>query len=280
MTQKIKGIIPEQRRALVLEHIQRRDVISVQEVARLIGASVSTVRRDFKELASRGIIVRVHGGAKMALSQQTTSEPDYHFTSHVFVSEKEAIGRTAAGLLKSGQSVLFDSSSTVFQAARAVIQKRLQILALTNDLNIAKTMADSPQIQLKVTGGSLRPGSYTLIGDPGQSFLESLHVDVCFLGVHAITPSRQTTGQSGRNACPTLSDTSLEIVAMKRRMAQAARKTVVLADSSKFGLSAFSDVCPLTDINIIITDRNIKPDYQTSLEQNGVQVIIADQNNT
>ncbi|HHD64185.1 MAG TPA: DeoR/GlpR transcriptional regulator [Desulfobulbaceae bacterium] len=278
MKKQSENIIPEQRRALVLGHIQREGVVSVQKVAQLIGTSVATVRRDFAELANRGMIVRIHGGAMLALSQQTTFEPDYHFTSKVFVSEKEAIGKVAAELLQPRQSVLFDSSSTVFQAARFVVERGIPILALTNDLNIANALADAPRVELKVTGGSLRSGSFTLVGDPGRSFLGSLHVDVCFLGIHAIAlrPHHNNSG-SNKDPCATLSDTSLEVVAMKRQMVRAARKKVVLVDSSKFGISAFCDVCTLDYIDIIITDRNIQPDQQRCLERNGIQVIIADQ---
>jgi DeoR family transcriptional regulator of aga operon len=278
VNRKLDGIIPEQRRALVLEHIQRQDVISVQKVARLIGASASTVRRDFQELADRGMIVRIHGGAMLALSQRTTFEPDHHFSSQVFVSEKEAIGRAASELLQPGQSVIFDSSSTVFQAARFVIKRRIPILALTNDLNIAKAMVDAPRVELKVTGGSLRPGSFTLVGDPGQTFLDTLHVDICFLGIHALAfTSHLGTSERWSDSCSTLSDTSLEIAAMKRRMVHAAKKKVVLMDSSKFGLSAFCDVCTSKSIDVIITDPNIQSDQKKCLERNGLQVIVADQ---
>lgn len=279
MNLKSDNIIPEQRRAVILEHVQRQGSISVPEVASLLSASVSTVRRDLDELASRGVIVRTHGGAMLAISQQTTFEPDYHSASQVFAAQKKSIGRTAANLIQQRQSVLFDSSSTVFQAANFVIERRLPIVALTNDLNIAKIMADTPHIQLKVTGGSLRPGSYTLMGSPGQEFIDTIHVDVCLLGVHAITLSARKGKPDNSNldnSCGTLSDTSLDIVAMKRRMVHAARKIIVLADSSKFGLSAFCDVCALEKIDTIVTDQNIQSDQKDLLENNGVEVVIAD----
>jgi len=277
MSKLEEGIMPEQRRAVVLEHIQRRGVISVQEGARLTGASLSTVRRDFAELARRGMIVRIHGGAMLAISQQTTFEPDYQFTSQVFISEKEAIGRVAAAQVQPHQSVIFDSSSTVFQVARFVMERRIPILALTNDLNIAKAIADSSQVELKVSGGSLRPGSFTLVGDPGWSFINNLHVDICFLGIHAISLQSQNNS-SGKvvDPCASLSDTSLEVVAMKRQMVQAAKRTIVVLDSSKFGLSAFCDVCTLKSVDTIITDRNLTSKHKHCLERKGIQVIIAD----
>jgi len=266
-------IIPEQRRTLIYNLIQQRGSVSVQELADLSGASISTIRRDLDELARRGTIERTHGGAILTLAQQTTFEPAYKIASRMFTGEKAAIGRTCTDLLEQGQSVIFDSSSTVYQAARAVVDRKFTMLALTNDINIAAALANSSSIQLKVIGGSLRPGSYTLLGDPGLSFLNQLHVDVCLLGIQSI--GGHLTGNTGDAADGTLSDTSLEVAAMKRAMIQAARKTVVLADSSKFGPPAFSDVSDFSTIDVLITDSGIKPAQKRALESAGVQVIVA-----
>lgn len=87
------------------------------------------------------------------------------------------------------QSVIFDSSSTVYEAAYQVVEKGLKLTAVTNDIRIAELLAGSPLIHLLVSGGSLRPGSYTLVGEPGTSFLQRLHVDVALMGIHAINNS-------------------------------------------------------------------------------------------
>ena len=266
-------IIPEQRRTLIYKLIQQRGSISVQELADLSGASISTIRRDLDELARRGTIERTHGGAILTLAQQTTFEPAYKFASRMSIGEKAAIGRTCADLLEPGQSVIFDSSSTVYQAASAAIDRKITVLALTNDVNIAIAMANASAIELNVLGGSLRPGSYTLLGDPGLSFLNQLHVDVCLLGIQAI--SLHQGENAGDVVTGTLSDTALAVAAMKRAMIQAARKTVVLADSSKFGPPAFSDVSDLSMVDTLITDSGIKPAQKSILESAGVQVMVA-----
>ncbi len=272
--EKPENLIPEQRRTLIFNLIQRSGSVSVQELADLIGASVSTIRRDLDVLASRGSVARTHGGAILTLSQRTTFEPDYKYASPMFKEEKSAIGKAAADCIRQGQSVIFDSSSTVFHAACHARDQHCSITALTNDINIAAAMVNAPPIELKVIGGTVRPGSFTLLGEPGMSFLGGLHVDVCFLGIQAIQ-LYSAPAAAAPLSCGALSDTSLEVAAMKRRMVQAARRTFVLADSSKFGPPAFCDVCDFSQIDAIITDRGIDSGKQAILKKSGLEVIVA-----
>ena len=106
------GLIPEQRKSRILEIIHKQGTGGVREIAGLVGASISTVRRDLAELEERGTIKRIRGGAMLTLNVRTTFEPDYQYASQVAVDQKEAIGRAAAELIVDGESVIFDSSST------------------------------------------------------------------------------------------------------------------------------------------------------------------------
>ncbi len=266
------GLIPEQRKNRILEIVNKQGAGGVREIASLIGASVSTVRRDLAELEERGSIKRIRGGAMLTLNVRTTFEPDSRYASQVAAEQKEAIGRAAAEIISDGESVIFDSSSTVYQAARFALEKRSNILAVTNDVETASLLTRGGADKLQVLGGSLRPGSYTLLGDPGQEFLQRLHVEICFLGIQAIhLPARSASGFKSEG--PSLSDTSTEVAAMKRAMLHAARKKVLLADSSKFGQTAFCEVCHLDEINTIITDTGLDADVKGELESLGVEVI-------
>lgn len=271
MEQEI-GLIPEQRKSRILEIIYKQGTGGVREIAGLIGASISTVRRDLAELEERGDIKRIRGGAMLTLNVRTTFEPDYQYASQVAVEEKEAIGRAAADLVDEGESVIFDSSSTVHQAARFVKERGSNILAVTNDVETACLLARGRGINLQVLGGSLRPGTYTLLGDPGLEFLQRLHVEVCFLGIQAIhLPARNPSGLKTKVAG--LSDTSTDVAAMKRAMLSAARRTVLLADSSKYGQRAFFQVCRLDEIDTVITDSGLDAGMKGDLESLGIEVI-------
>ena len=122
----------------------------------------------------------------------------------------DAIDRLAADRLQDNQSVIFDSSPTVYEAARQVAEKALTLTAVTNDIRIGELLAGSRSIHLLVSGVSLRPGSFTRIGEPGTSFLRNLHVDVALMGIHAINQS---------SCC----DTSLEVAYAKRYSVAAAK---------------------------------------------------------
>ena len=247
---------------MFFDMIRHRGAVSVTELAQLTGISPSTVRRDLAKLDSSGSIQRSHGGATISLSQRTTFEPGSKFASRMARSKKEAIGRKAAKILKDEQSVIFDSSSTVYQAARQVVLNKLPITAITNDLEISKLFMESKETKLINLGGVLRKGTYTLLGDPGLGFLKTLHTDVCFLGIQGIANGH-------------LSDSSLEVAAMKKRMLDAAGVKVLLADSTKFGEQGFRDVCGLNRIDLIVTDDAIDPRHLEELERQGVMVKLA-----
>lgn len=255
-------MIPAERHALILDAVRRAGAASIQTLASEIGASLATVRRDLDHLTERGYLERTHGGAMLRTRMRATFEPSADISSGVAHEAKAAIGALAADLLEDGQSVIFDSSSTVLEAARAVVRRGLALTAVTNDLRIAHLFAGCPDVTLIVTGGTLRSESYTLIGEPGHSFAEGLMADIALIGTHSL-------------AGLWLSDTSLEIAETKRRLAAAARRMVVLADSSKFEQPAFRRVCPLSSAAMLICDDGLPSSQRKAIEEAGVAVSLA-----
>ena len=156
-------IIPAQRRSLILELIRQKGVLSVNELSGIIGVSLPTIRRDLDWLAKTGAVQRSHGGATLKTTPGTTFEPDYKIASRVARQEKAMIGKLAADRLRDNQSVIFDSSSTVYEAAYQVVEKGLKLTAVTNDIRIGELLAGSPLIHLLVewrlsSAGFLHPG--------------------------------------------------------------------------------------------------------------------------
>ena len=253
-------MIAAQRRALILEHLRRHGADSITSLAQTIGVSPSTIRRDLDYLTESGHIVRSHGGAILSERLHTTFEPQREIGARIAHAAKAAIGARAADLLEPGQSVIFDSSSTVLEAAKAVVARKLRLTVCTNDIGTAATLAESEMLQLVVLGGTNRFGSLTMIGDPGLSFLERIHADVAFIGIHSLFGER-------------LSETSIDVAAMKRRMIASATRAIVLADASKFSHPAFCDVAPITDVDAIITDSTIGETERRALAETGVELI-------
>ena len=171
----------------MLEHIRKRGAASIQELSEAIGISLSTVRRDLEHLEERGYLERSHGGALIQKQLQSTFEPEAAITAEFDRPEKESIGLAAAATLHSGASVIFDSSSTVLAAARASVERDIALTAVTNDLGIGQALSASNRIRVLCLGGTVRPESLTVLGEPGESFLGNLRVDVAFIGTHAIS---------------------------------------------------------------------------------------------
>ena len=231
--------IPAQRRAEVRGLVSRRGAASISEISATLGVSASTVRRDLGALEKEGVLRRSHGGAVTV--ERTASEMLFKDRRRHNRREKGRIGEYAVGLLEAGQSVLFDSSSTVLGAAEALGRRPVGITAVTNDVAIASVLAEAPGVSVVVPGGEVREGSFTLLGPLLGSFLSGLHVDVTLLGMHAISGDA-------------MSESSLPVVEAKRAMIGAARRVVLLADHSKFCPPAFFEVARTGEIHDLVTD--------------------------
>jgi DeoR family transcriptional regulator of aga operon len=262
MTRPGPELIPAHRRALILEHIQKRGAASIQELADAVHASPSTVRRDLEHLEERGYLERAHGGALLQQRQpRSTFEPESAISAQLARPEKRAIGLAAAAMLGGGESVIFDSSSTVAMAARACLDRDLALTAVTNDLAIGQMLAMSVKMRVVVPGGTVRPGSMTMTGMPGEAFITRLHADIAFIGVHAISKSTPT-------------ETSLEVAAMKAAMISAARRVILLADGSKFRIATFCDVCDPSKMHEVVTDDQAPKAEIAELRRNGIVVTV------
>lgn len=251
--------IAPQRHAMILEHLQREGAASIHDLVGVVRASQSTIRRDLEQLVASGYLERAYGGAVLPRGPRSTFEPSFAVATGLASEAKRAIGEFAAMRIQSGHSVMFDSSSTVLEAARAVARRGTAITAVTNDLAIARLLADFEHIRVVVPGGSVRPGSLTLAGEPGPSFLRTIHTDIAFIGCHAITDG-------------TLTETSLDVAAMKQAIIAASQQTIALADSSKFRTPAFATICNLEDIDEVITDLEAPPATMDRLRDHGIAV--------
>lgn len=252
-------LIPAARRARLLALVREMGAASVPDLSAALGVSASTVRRDLEALNAAGELQRAHGGA---LAFSTGFEPAMREAERTALPAKRAIGAIAATMVEAGQTVLFDSSSTVLEAARHVAGRAVPCTAVTNDLRIAALLAEAPQVRLIVTGGTLRPGSTTLMGAPGEGFARDLAVDIAFIGAHAVTGLR-------------VSETSPEVAGMKRAFAAAGRRVVLLADAGKFGPPAFVRAFDLMPGAAVVSDPAIPGPAAEALRRGGVELLCA-----
>jgi DeoR/GlpR family transcriptional regulator of sugar metabolism len=238
-------VLPAQRQARIVQQLLEGGFVEISQLSESLGADRSTIRRDLRDLEKRGLVRRARGGAFAGPAAGHADIP-YKMKRAENRASKQAIGRFAASLVGDSESVLLDSGSTTFEVARALL-RRHDVSIVTNDLKVAMCLADSPRVQLVVTGGILLESVYTLVGPRTVAELRELHVDRVFLGADAIHHEAGITNM-----------TFVE-VEVKRAMVQAAREVVVVADSSKFGERALAPVCGLDEIDVIVTDIGLEP---------------------
>jgi DeoR family transcriptional regulator, aga operon transcriptional repressor len=259
MAQKSKLLI-EQRRRRMLDLVGQDGQATVAELAKLFSISAVTARGDLDALASMGTIVRSHGGAVRRL--ETAQDYPLRTKEALHREEKCRIGRAAGELVRPGETIILDSGTTTVEIARHLkILKIQSVTVITNALNIALELADTPGISLIMIGGLLRPVSCSFVGPQAESMMSELHADRLFLAVDGFDLQ---TGPS----TPDVLEAQLNNMMMR-----SAREVTVVADFSKLGRRAISRIGPFDRIARLITDKQAAPAFTEALRQKGIEVI-------
>ena len=248
-----------ERRNQIIDMITQQRAVKNSEIMERFGVSIETVRRDLEYLEQHGYLRRVYGGA--TLNTSLSSEPEYNSRAKVFSREKAAIAAEAAKLICPGDSVYLGVGTTV--QALAVHMKNVgEVTVFTNALRTAVELSEFPNCTVILPGGQLRAKELTVSGYPAEENFARFNIDKAFIGIGGITESGITDFHIGE-------------AQLHRQLIKNARQSVVLTDSRKVGQKAIVNVCPLEDIDIVITDSNAPKHVVKSLEQTGIQVICA-----
>ncbi len=252
-------LFSEQRKQKILELLAREQSVRVSELCLLLRASPASIRRDLQELDEAGLLSRTHGGA--VDSRMAAFEPSLAEKEDRRRAEKRAIARVAAGLIQEGDTILLDAGSTTLEIARLLRQAR-GVTVLTNALNIALELM-AAEIEVTLTGGTLRRKTQSLVGPITENVLAGLHVDKLFLATNGLDLKKGLT-------TPNVTEAQ-----SKRAMIESAREVIVVADHSKFGCVAFSRVCELGRVHRLVTDAGAPADFIKAAGKLGIQVIQA-----
>lgn len=254
----------DQRAKRILQVLLRQGNTSVDELAAHLGASAASVRRDLTRLEQRGLVHRTHGGAKLA--GQTEYEP-FRFDSSFqeregrFAEEKRRIGLAAAELIHEHETVGFTAGTTTTQVARCIRHRR-GIHIITNAVNIGMELNNQAALNVTLTGGTMRwAGAFSLTGPAAMETLSGVFLDKAFIGACGVDPLRGATTIEPDEA------------AVFRAMVRQAKQVIVVADSSKIAMVSPALICPVTDIDILITDSGIASDALANFEAKGVRVL-------
>ena len=250
------------RRKSLHRRISERGFVVVAEIAREIGVSDMTVRRDLEALARDGLVQRTHGGAVIASPATVIpTEPSYAARRELNPEAKRRIAAAAAAMVSAGEAIGLDTGSTVACLA-AELAGREGIEIVTNSLQTILAMPQQVLPEVFLLGGRLRPREGSLCGGITRQQLTSHWMDRVFIGVAGID-------EHG------LYDYSPEDAEVKLVYMQRAKATVVLCDSSKFDRRSFVRVCGFEAVGTIVTDAPLPPHIQEIAAMAGTAVLVA-----
>ncbi|WP_233843175.1 transcriptional repressor AgaR [Dyella sp. 2HG41-7] len=254
-------LLVEERRRLIVEHIESNGRATVEELAARFGTSTVTIRNDLEALARVGAIARSHGGALPA-TQAVTNDIPLNIKETRSHPQKLRIGQAAAKLINDGDTIILDSGSTTAEIARQIRQMKFDSLTVvTNALNIALELSGLPNIRVMMLGGLLRQTSYSLVGPDAEQALSRISADKLFLGVDGLDPDVGVT-------TPDPLEASLNAL-----MIRVSRETIAVFDASKLGQRSLSVITPVQTLNTVITDSSAAPDMLDALRNAGVKVM-------
>ncbi|MCK9221731.1 MAG: DeoR/GlpR family DNA-binding transcription regulator [Limnochordia bacterium] len=252
-------MLGEQRRAGILNEVQKWGTVRVSNLSELFGVTEETIRRDLEELEKQGLVRRVHGGA---IGVGSSFELPYHVREVKNPIEKTSIALQAVELINDGDTIMFDASSTALYTAQRLVQKK-NITVVTNSLRIIGELAAYPNIRVIGVGGTLCNTSLGFIGPVATKTISQFHVDKAVFSCKGITDEHGLTDAS---------EVDSEI---KRLMVKAAKETIVVVDYSKFGRIAFCNIVHLDQINCVITDSKTSVEWLMKMRERGIRVVQA-----
>jgi DeoR family transcriptional regulator, fructose operon transcriptional repressor len=248
----------EERQHRIEEFVQKVEFASLDELSRHVGASISTVRRDLTVLEAGGTLRRTHGGARVV----TPRTDEFAFTARDThqLTEKEAIGRACAELIRPRESVIIDAGTTVFHVARQLENKTLQIV--TNSLPVANHFASAQRVEVVVSGGVIYPRLGVLVGPLAVEAFSKMHADVAIMSAGGIALEGITNSHG-------------LLIEIQRAMINAAQRVIFCLDHTKFGRQSVSPLCGLDCVDTIVTDAGAPMGLVEDLRSRGIEMVVA-----
>lgn len=249
----------------VLHLLLQRGDTSIESLAALVGASAASVRRDLIQLEEQGLVQRRHGGVEVSGEMNFSPfrfDAAFALREERFPEEKRRIAVAAAGLVQDGDVIAIGPGTTTTLLGRN-LRHREKLQIVTSAMNIGMELSAYANLNVTLTGGTSRwSGSFSLVGNTAFQSLQRLNFDKVFLSGTAV--------DAARGLSVIESDEALILGEMVRR----GRQLIVIADSSKLGVTGPNTVCVTSQIHTLITDSDATAENIAAFRERGVQMIV------
>lgn len=241
----------------IVQLVNSRGSIRVSELSELCQVTEETIRRDLDRLEEAGQLKRSHGGA-ISISDSQQQETHYEEREILNIEQKKKIAQHAISYIQPYERILLDASSTAWYVAQRLPD--IPLTVLTNSIKVAMELAHKDKIEVISTGGIVSARSLSFVGPLAERSLDAYHVNKAFIsckGVHADKGISESNELQGR---------------VKQKMIECTDEVYVLADSSKFGVKAFTQVCSLAHVKTVITNQELDEEQKILFAQKAIDL--------
>lgn len=250
----------EERQREIARRARADGRVEVVSLAERFGVTSETIRRDLTVLERAGVLRRVHGGGIPV--ERLGFEPALAARDAVMTAEKERIAKAALAALPQDGAIIIDAGTTTGRLADVLPTDR-ELTVVVNAPPLATALAARPNLTVVMLGGRVRGRTMATVDDLALRPLSHLFVDVAFMATNGCTPERGLTTPDPAEA------------AVKRAMVAAARRTVLLADHTKFGNDYMARFAAVADVDVVFTDHGLDPRLAAELQAAGAEVVLA-----
>lgn len=247
----------------ILKELRREGDLSLDVLIKRLGASAASVRRDLTKLESKGLVRRTHGGVTLVeplLYEPFRYDSLFQNREQHCTAEKRRIGLSAAELIQENETVGFTAGTTTTHVARN-LRNRHNIRVITNAINIAMELSNCAGLRTFVTGGFVQwAGSFSLVGHAAIDSMKDVYMDRVFVSVCGIDLVRGITVIEPEEALTF------------RAMIQQSKQVVVVTDSTKLGMVTPSLICPISSVNVVVTDTHVSDKTVAPFLERGIEV--------
>jgi DeoR family ulaG and ulaABCDEF operon transcriptional repressor len=252
----------KERHGVILSAVQERPVATVADLCELTGASEATVRRDIATLHVQKKLRRVRGGAEAIAPPQFVGLAGRPFSVNATmrIREKQAITKAAVALCEDGDPIIINGGTTTFQMVHPLASRRMQVF--TNSFPIAEHLLKHSRNTVMLSGGTIYREQNIILSPFDNDVTRNFYAKRMFMGAQGIGPLG-------------LMEADPLIIQAEQKLMGQSDELVVLVDSSKFQNRSSLVLCPLAQIDVIITDEGMSDKAAAMLEASGVRLVIA-----
>jgi DeoR/GlpR family transcriptional regulator of sugar metabolism len=247
-----------ERRNQILEQLQEEKRVVVSDLSRKFGVSEETIRRDLDKLDKDGVAVKSYGGA--VFNESSSIDMPFNVRKKRNVAGKQKIAELVAGLINDGDHIILDASTTAVFIAKAIKAKE-HLTVITNSIEIVIELSDVSDWNIISSGGSLKEGYLALVGPQAVEGLSAFNVEKAFMSCKGLSAEKGIT------------EGNEQFAQTKQVMMKSSDSKILTVDSSKFDKVAFSKVCDVKDIDIIVTDEKPTATWLELFEHYGIKCL-------